>query len=141
MRDLHTLDRYRVKLQGHWGDGTMGAFRIPTSQGEMLRVIASAGHEGWDHVSISLADRLPNYGEMCRIHRLFFLDDETSMQLHVPTSMHINNHRYCLHLWRPCIAELPLPPQSMVGIFGITDAEIRGMDDAQRAAFIDDALS
>jgi len=65
-----------------------------------MRVMASAGM-GWDHVSISRQNRCPNWPEMEHIKRLFFRDDETAMQLHVPPSDHISIHPYCLHLWRP----------------------------------------
>ena len=47
--------------------------------------------------------------------RLFFRDEEPAMQLHVPTTEHINCHPYCLHLWRPLEAEIPMPPDWMVG--------------------------
>ena len=65
-----------------------------------LRVVFSDGR-GWDHVSVSLATRCPTWGEMEYVRRLFFKADETVMQLHVPTTDHINQHDFCLHLWRP----------------------------------------
>jgi hypothetical protein len=79
-----------------------------------LRVIATAG-EGWDHVSVSRANRCPNWPEMEQIKRLFFATVETAMQLHVPPSDHISVHPYCLHLWRPHDVEIPRPPSWMVG--------------------------
>lgn len=78
-----------------------------------LAVIAS-WEGGWDHVSVSRRDRTPTWGEMETIKRLFFADDETAMQLHVPVSDHINNHPYCLHLWRPHGETIPMPPKWMV---------------------------
>ena len=63
-------------------------------------VIFSDGR-GWDHVSVSLTTRCPTWDEMEYVRRLFFKDDETVMQLHVPTTDHINQHVFCLHLWRP----------------------------------------
>jgi hypothetical protein len=50
---------------------------------------------------------------MEHIARLFFRDDETAVQFHVPSSDHINVHPNCLHWWRPQEAPLPRPP----GIF------------------------
>jgi hypothetical protein len=47
--------------------------------------------------------------------RLFFREDETAMQLHVPATDHINCHPHCLHLWRPTEVEIPRPPAIMVG--------------------------
>jgi len=81
----------------------------------VLRIIASAGM-GWDHISISRRDRVPNWDEMEYVKRLFFKDDEVAMQLHVPPSDHINLHPYCLHIWRPHTGAIPLPPGWMVGV-------------------------
>jgi hypothetical protein len=108
-----------------WG----GAFQIPfqernglLTRNVDLRVIASRGDpngreetERWDHVSVSTATRCPTWEEMEFIKRLFFERDETAMQLHVPARDHINNHPYCLHLWRPLDQPIPRPPAIMVG--------------------------
>lgn len=118
MRNLRLLDAFRVEAPSFWGfngDETCGAFLIRSPTGSYsLRVIASAG-DGWDHVSVSLSNRCPNWIEMDHVKRLFFKDDETAMQLHVPPSDNINFHPYCLHLWRPHDAEIPRPPAWMVG--------------------------
>lgn len=120
MRNLHLLDIYRDMspsirdAYGFVGDETCGAFAIPF-EGRELRVVASSG-DGWDHVSVSLPNRCPNWREMDAVKRLFFRDDETAMQLHVPPSDHVNCHPYCLHLWRPNDGrEIPRPPSIMVG--------------------------
>ena len=89
------------------------AFKIPFSGREFF-VIASNGM-GWEHVSVSLNSRCPNWREMSYIKDLFWNDDETVMQLHVAKKEHINLHPYCLHLWRPLEKEIPLPPGIMVG--------------------------
>jgi len=83
-------------------------------KGQQIAVIASIG-EGWDHVSVSLRNRVPTYDEMEMVRELFFRDDETVMQLSVPRSDHINCHPYCLHWWRPQNAEIPRPPAILVG--------------------------
>jgi hypothetical protein len=49
------------------------------------------------------------------IKGLFWSDEETVMQLHPPRSEWINNHDYCLHLWRPLDVAIPLPPSIAVG--------------------------
>ncbi len=79
--------------------GFNGAFRIPHN-GLIFMVICSDG-EGWDHVSVSLPERCPTWDEMCHIRGLFFSDHETVMQLHPRKDQYVNNHSYCLHLWRP----------------------------------------
>lgn len=121
MRDLNELNKWRVtdpmKL-GHvagWpGDDRCGAFIIPSPiDGRVLCVIA-ANDQGWDHVSVSLEKRAPNWREMSAIHRMFFRDDEVAMQLHVPAADHINRHPHCLHLWRPHDQAIPLPPKIFV---------------------------
>lgn len=121
MRNLNLLDVFRetgpdvVRLWGFVGDETCGMFHLPSPiDRSPLRVIASSG-EGWDHVSVSRQNRCPNWPEIEHVKRLFFKEDETAMQLHVPPSDHINCHPYCLHLWRPHGIEIPRPPAFMVG--------------------------
>jgi hypothetical protein len=116
MRDLRELDAYRLrgKASPHgWdGDETCGAFVI--AAGSMkLAVIASSG-EGWDHVSVSAANRCPSWLEMEHIKRMFFKDDEVAFQLHMPPRDHISLHPHCLHIWRPQGHSIPLPPPTMV---------------------------
>lgn len=115
MRDLRLLSLYRRtdddvrKYYGGVGDHETGVFQVAG-----LLVIASSGM-GWDHVSVSRRDRTPTWEEMARVKKMFFKDDETVMQLHVPISDHINCHPNCLHLWRPQEQEIPRPPSVMVG--------------------------
>lgn len=89
-----------------------GAFKIPF-KGKYLHVIASNGL-GWEHVSVSLDNRCPNWNEMCHVKSLFWEDNEVVMQLHVEKENHINLHPYCLHLWKPIDLKIPLPPNFMV---------------------------
>lgn len=92
-----------------------GAFKIASPiDGALMSVLAVNG-EGWDHVSVSRANRCPNWPEMEHVKHLFFMNDETAMQLHVPPADHINIHPYCLHLWRPHEVMIPRPPSWMVG--------------------------
>lgn len=121
MRNLTLLDAYRetgasvINQWGWSGDETCGMFHVPSPIDRApIRVIASTGM-GWDHVSVSRSNRCPNWPEMEHVKRLFFRDDETAMQLHVPPSDHVNIHPHCLHLWRPQAAEIPRPPSIMVG--------------------------
>jgi hypothetical protein len=88
------------------------AWVIAAQMGDIM-VIASNG-KGWDHVSVSLPYRCPLYDEMKAIKGIFFRDDEWAMELHAPPSKHISCHPYCLHLWRPQDAAIPIPPEEMV---------------------------
>lgn len=78
-----------------------------------LRIIAACSN-GWDHISVSLEDRVPTYEEMKRVKELFFLPDEWAMELHAPAKDHINVHPHVLHLWRPLCTPIPIPPREMV---------------------------
>lgn len=121
MKNLHSLNQYRltspsvVALLGGIGDHETGVFQVPSPiDGQVLLVIVSCDL-GWEHVSVSRRKRTPNWPEMDFVKRLFFKDDETVMQLHVPPTEHINCHPNCLHLWRPVGATIPRPPMALVG--------------------------
>lgn len=110
-------EQYRVKtgmLASDESYGNNGLFLIPFESYE-LQVIASDG-EGWEHVSVSLRNRTPNWKEMCFIKSLFWDEQECVVQYHPPQSEYVNNHDYCLHLWRPTGQEIPMPPSILVGI-------------------------
>ena len=95
--------------------GNNGAFFIPSRPGHPpIRVVASDGM-GWEHVSVSLPGRCPTWDEMCRIKAMFWDDDDCVVQYHPPRSEYVNNHPYCLHLWRQIGAEFPLPDSILVG--------------------------
>jgi hypothetical protein len=66
------------------------------------------------------------------VRRLFFQDTETVMQLHPPLADYINQHPYCLHLWRPHAVALPRPPQWMVGGMSQDDADAAMRADGYR---------
>ena len=95
--------------------GFNGAFFVfaPVS-GQELKIISS-NECGWEHVSVSLRNRCPNWPEMCFVKDLFWEDEEAVMQLHPPKSDYVNCHQYCLHMWRPKDQRIPLPPSIFVG--------------------------
>lgn len=106
--------------------GANGYFLIPHYKIEdyLFGCMISDGL-GWDHVSVSLKPgerrktgpikRCPTWEEMCFIKSLFWDDEEPVMQLHLPKSQWVNNHPYCLHLWRPKNEAIPLPMPIMAG--------------------------
>lgn len=96
-------------------DGNNGAFYIRGPKGAYLRIIASDG-DGWDHVSVSLSNRVPNWDEMCFVKNLFWSEDETVVQYHPAKAEYVNNHPYCLHLWKSREETMPTPPSIMIGI-------------------------
>lgn len=112
--------------------GMNGAFFVEFSSYVVLRIVCSSGDywelcgltgEPWEHVSVSVAedktfpqgDRCPTWEEMDFVKRMCWNDDETVLQFHVPRNQHVNYHGGCLHLWRPTITTIPLPPAKTVG--------------------------
>lgn len=95
--------------------GNNGAFSVRTKDGVDLFVIASDGG-GWEHVSVSPVGkkRCPTWEEMCYVKSLFWSPDEVVIQYHPAESNYVNQYPYCLHLWRPMHAEIPMPPLVMV---------------------------
>src|SRR6516225_4312936 len=102
--------------------GAYGQFFVQGPCGEQLTIVASGADaddtvsEGWEHVSVSTRRRCPNWIEMCFVKDLFWSEGECVIQFHPPRSEYVNNHRYCLHLWRPRDGNFPLPPKILVGI-------------------------
>jgi len=133
--------RIRTGRQATFSGEPYGAFIVPRHRAPFhteLKIIASSGniHEGieWEHVSVSTEKRCPNWPEMCFVKDLFWAEDETVMQLHPPKNAYVNNHEYCLHLWRPLNQTIPLPPQIAVGIPGVTHSQMQAMSEEQRLA-------
>lgn len=137
MRDVKKIEKYRVNhpLLGY-GDDSEGICMVklagtperPTivspfllqtdgtaSLGTRTLAIIFSCNEGWEHVSVSLPNRCPTWAEMCLVKDLFWEDDEAVMQLHPAKADYVNCHPWCLHLWRPLVGQIPLPPKELVG--------------------------
>ena len=120
---FHVPEMYRLldgKLASTARDGNNGAFMIPYKNKEggryWLRVIAN-DVEGWEHVSVSLAHRIPYWEEMCVIKDLFWDAEDCVVQYHPPKSEYVNTHPYVLHLWRPIGREYIRPHIDLLGGF------------------------
>jgi hypothetical protein len=118
---FHFPEKYRLR-SGPFGSsaasGNNGAAFIPTRPGQMpLKVICSDG-AGWEHVSVSLPHRCPTWEEMCKVKDLFWSPGDCVIQFHPPKSEYVNNHPYCLHLWRQVGTQTITPPSILVGIRG-----------------------
>lgn len=114
---MKTPEQYRMRggpLPSTEADGNNGWFLIPFESNELM-VIASDGL-GWDHVSVSLRNRTPNWREMCFVKDLFWDKNECVIQYHPRESEYVNNHENCLHLWRPQNTQIPEPPKGLVGV-------------------------
>lgn len=101
--------------------GSYGAFFVHGPCGKTLKIISSGGNAddpvgaGWEHVSVSVERRTPNWLEMSFVKNLFWDEDECVVQFHPPKSDYVNNHAFVLHLWRHKTLEFPRPPSIMVG--------------------------
>lgn len=91
-----------------------GLFYLPSIvSGQRMQIIASTTKD-WDHVSVTLKNRSPNWDEMSQVHRAFFKNDEVALQYHVPLTDHVNLHPFCLHLWRWQKGPVQRPPGDLI---------------------------
>lgn len=79
----------------------LNCFLVPF-RGRNLNVIADECG-AWQHVSVSLSNRCPNWDEMCFIKELFWDEEEECIQVHPKKSEYVNLMKNCLHLWKPPI--------------------------------------
>jgi hypothetical protein len=109
------------KLMGHLrsnpGDD-YGFFFLHLPDRTPCKVMLSSGDETirWEHVSVSTQTRIPTWEEMCWVKSLFWEDDEVVVQYHVAKKDYVNQHAFCLHLFRPTSERLPVPPSITVGL-------------------------
>ena len=83
-----------------------------------LNFIVSWG-AGWEHCSVSITDRYkrcPSWEQMCFVKETFWNEDECCIEYHPAKKDYVNNHEYCLHIWRPINVEIPMPPSIMIGL-------------------------
>lgn len=109
-------DDFRVTkgaLKSDASFGNNGAFWV-TQKKNIFTVIAS-DQMGWEHVSVSLPNRCPTWEEMCFIKSVFWDESDCVVQYHPSKEHYVNNHPYCLHLWRPIDQALAIPASYMVG--------------------------
>jgi len=92
-----------------------GKVKIKKDYNSVLHFIFSNGC-GFEHLSVSTPARTPTWDEMCKMKEIFWKDDEVCMQIHPKKEEYVNNHNYCLHIWKPIDKEIPMPPSVMVGI-------------------------
>ena len=90
------------------GNGNNGFFR--TKLGNIILNIQASDGFGWEHVSVSLnKNRCPTWEEMNYVKDLFWDNEDCVIQYHPPKSNYVNNHNWCLHLWRPIGKQIPVP--------------------------------
>jgi hypothetical protein len=109
------LELARIQLRGYppTKEGDMhGAFY---AKARKLNIMSGGRLDpDWEHVSVSRSDRCPTWNEMCIVKDLFWDEDETVIQFHPKKSDYINDHPFCLHLWKKVSKDYELPPQIFV---------------------------
>ena len=98
-------------------DGIRGQYYDSLSSRWLTYVFSWGG--GWEHLSVSTPNKIPTWEQMCRMKDIFWNDDEVCIEYHPKKSEYVNNHSYCLHIWKPIDKEIPTPPTEFVGIRGI----------------------
>ena len=115
MRPLDELKASpRLQIENEGADGFWAWLVHPAYKANEMSIIASWGG-GWEHVSASFRRRCPAWAEMCMLKEIFWRDDECVVQYHPPKSEYVNNHPFCLHLWKRIGHEFETPPSIFVG--------------------------
>ena len=110
MRDLEEIKKNKnVTVRQSGEDGFNGWANLGKGLGNAPFFVCSNGG-GWDHVSVSFPNRCPTWDEMCKIKDIFFDEDECCVEYHPKKKDYVNLHPYCLHIWRPQAAPIPVPP-------------------------------
>ncbi len=92
----------------------MGGYYYDSITNKRLNFIFSY-QMGWEHLSVSMPSRTPNWDQMCRMKDIFWGEDEACVEYHPKKEDYVNNHQHCLHIWKPTKVELPTPPSILVG--------------------------
>lgn len=95
-------------------DGGQGYLMLAEQNISRAASVIWSNGGGWDHVSVSYPNRCPTWDEMCMVKDIFFLPEETCVEYHPAKENYVNIHPYCLHIWRPQKAGLPLPTKLFV---------------------------
>ena len=128
-QNLDEIEQYRFSwgvYQSKKGD-RYGLFKIPFENRHLNIMVApdfleSGVKTPWEHVSISLPNRCPNWKEMSYVKELFWDDEDIVVQFHPKKSEHVNMHDTCLHLWKWNEGEIPCPTSYLVGL---TDKQMK----------------
>ena len=118
MKSLEDIKQNRyIEIKREGRDGIGGVIYDKKTRVK-LNFIMSWG-AGWEHCSVSITDRYkrtPSWEQMCFIKDSFWNEDECCIEYHSAKKDYVNNHEYCLHIWKPIDQEIPTPPSLMIGL-------------------------
>jgi hypothetical protein len=113
------------KMGSKPNSGKSGAFLVQINFTIVAFCIADDGFStDWEHVSVTLfmkksapvpIKRCPTWEEMCLVKATFWDEEDCVVEFHPVKKDYINNHPYCLHLWRNTKVEFPTPPKNLIG--------------------------
>src|SRR6478609_2204141 len=86
------------ELLHEWGSG----FAYRQTVGGLRVIVDSESKEDgrtWIHVSVSRKDWTPSHEDMSLVKEAFIGPDRYAYSVWAPTSLHVNIHSFCLHLW------------------------------------------
>lgn len=89
-------------------DGSNWKMNLP---GEPFEHVSVRAHT---HANCEIGGGTPPWSIMQWVKTLFFEDSETVMQVHPPEKDYVNTHPDVLHLWRPTVTPILLPPREAV---------------------------
>ena len=118
MKDIQTIlqdKRIAQVLRNVTNDKAIQLKLMLNTQYEKQACVKFTKVMGWEHLSVSFDDMLPDWNYMQEMKEMFWKDDEECFQLHPKKEDYINNHNYCLHIWRPLEQQIPIPPTILVG--------------------------
>ena len=79
--------------------------------------------QGWEHVTVSGKNKVPEWNIMCKVKEIFWEDEECCIEYHPRKSQYVNNNENCLHIWKPIGVKLPEPPTILLGFTGVTSKQ------------------
>lgn len=115
------IEKFRVRHGPMASDETYGAngqFLVKSIKFPRAILVQISDGGGWEHLSAAFQDRCPTWEEMSALKEMFWDSNDLVVQYHPIKSEYVNNHPYCLHLWRRAGTNdfCERPPVEMIGI-------------------------
>ena len=115
MKNIEVIKkRPNIFIEEETKNDGMGGKYYDKYTGKWLNFIFSY-QMGWEHLSVSMPSRTPTWEQMCIMKDIFWNKNEACVEYHPREEDYVNNHKHCLHIWRPTHEPLPTPPSILVG--------------------------
>lgn len=115
MKSIEEIKRTtNLIIEAEAANDGMGGKYYDKHSGKWLNFIFSY-QLGWEHLSVSMPNKTPSWDQMCMMKDIFWGEEEACIQYHPRKEDYVNNHKHCLHIWKPTEEPLPIPPSILVG--------------------------